>query len=113
TTTSNGGLPPNLSLTPAAYPRTPCRQAHARPRSPRLSGMRAVLVVNPNATTTTSRTRDVLYRALASETKLEVAETRYRGHAAALAQRCIDEEIDVIVVLGGDGTVNEIVNGLL
>lgn len=75
--------------------------------------MRAVLVVNPNATTTTTRTRDVLYRALASETKLEIVETRYRGHAAALAQRCVDENVGAIVILGGDGTVNEIVNGLL
>lgn len=75
--------------------------------------MRAVLVVNPNATTTTTRARDVLCRALASETKLEIVETKYRGHAAAVAQRCIAEDVDAIVVLGGDGTVNEIVNGLL
>ncbi|MQA04741.1 MAG: diacylglycerol kinase family lipid kinase [Streptosporangiales bacterium] len=75
--------------------------------------MRAVLVVNPNATTTTSRTRDVLCRALASETKLDIVETRYRGHAAALAQHCVTEEVDALVVLGGDGTVNEVVNGLL
>lgn len=75
--------------------------------------MRAVLVVNPNATTTTLRTRDVLYRALASETKLDIVETRYRGHAAALARHCVTEEIDAIAVLGGDGTVNEVVNGLL
>lgn len=75
--------------------------------------MRAVLVVNPNATTTRPRTRDVLCRALGSETKLEIAETRHRGHAAALAARCADEGVDVLAVLGGDGTVNEVVNGLL
>ncbi|MQA78543.1 MAG: diacylglycerol kinase family lipid kinase [Streptosporangiales bacterium] len=75
--------------------------------------MRAVLVVNPNATTTTRRTRDVLTRALASETKLEIAETRRRWHAAALARSCAADGVDVIVVLGGDGTVNEVANGLL
>lgn len=75
--------------------------------------MRAVLVVNPSATTTTTRTREVLCRALASETELELVETRYRGHAAALAQRCVAEEVQALVVLGGDGTVNEVVNGLL
>jgi diacylglycerol kinase family enzyme len=75
--------------------------------------MRAVLVVNPSATTTRVRTRDVLCRALSSETKLEIAETRHRGHAAALARRCADEGVDVLAVLGGDGTVNEVVNGML
>lgn len=75
--------------------------------------MRAVLVVNPNATTTTTRARDVLVRALGTGTELDVAETSHRGHAAALARHCVAEGIDAIVVLGGDGTVNEVVNGLL
>ena len=48
--------------------------------------MRALLVVNPKATTTTERGRDVLVRALRSEVDLRVAYTRRRGHAAALAR---------------------------
>ena len=75
--------------------------------------MRALLVVNPAATTTTRRSRDVLVRALASELKVEVAETSHRGHAAALAVRAMREGLDAVVALGGDGTVNEVVNGLL
>lgn len=75
--------------------------------------MRALLVVNPAATTTTPRGREVLKRALASELKVEVAETSHRGHAAALAVRAMREGLDVVVTLGGDGTVNEVVNGLL
>jgi diacylglycerol kinase family enzyme len=75
--------------------------------------MRALLVVNPKATTTTERGRDVLTRALASDLDLEVAETRNRGHAAALACRAAREGADLVVALGGDGTVNEVVNGLL
>jgi diacylglycerol kinase family enzyme len=75
--------------------------------------MRALLVVNPAATTTTARSREVLKRALASELKVEVAETSHRGHAAALAVRAAREGLDVVVALGGDGTVNEVVNGLL
>ena len=75
--------------------------------------MRALLVVNPAATNTTPRSREVLKRALASEMKVEVAETSHRGHAAALAVRAMREGLDVVVALGGDGTVNEVVNGLL
>ncbi|HET6860089.1 MAG TPA: diacylglycerol kinase family protein [Streptomyces sp.] len=76
--------------------------------------MRALLVVNPAATTTSARTRDVLIHALASEMKLEAVTTEYRGHARDLARRAAEsEEIDLVVALGGDGTVNEVVNGLL
>lgn len=76
--------------------------------------MRALLVVNPAATTTSARTREVLTHALASDLKLEVAETRYRGHARDLAQQATEGgETELVVALGGDGTVNEVVNGLL
>ncbi|MEU6478375.1 diacylglycerol kinase family protein [Streptomyces sp. NPDC047017] len=76
--------------------------------------MRALLVVNPAATTTSARTRDVLIHALASEMKLDAVTTEYRGHARDLGRQAADsEDIDLVVALGGDGTVNEVVNGLL
>jgi diacylglycerol kinase family enzyme len=75
--------------------------------------MRALLVANPRATATTPRGRDVLARALESELKVEVAETAYRGHGIELARQARQDGVDVVVSLGGDGTVNEVVNGLL
>ncbi|MFC8918992.1 diacylglycerol kinase family lipid kinase [Streptomyces sp. WAC05374] len=76
--------------------------------------MRALLVVNPAATTTSARTRDVLIHALASEMKLEAVTTEYRGHARDLARRAAESrDVELVVALGGDGTVNEVVNGLL
>ncbi len=75
--------------------------------------MRALLVVNPKATTTSVRVRDVLAHALASEVKLDVVETTHRGHATELARQAALDGLDVVVALGGDGTVNEVVNGLL
>ena len=75
--------------------------------------MRAVLVANPAATTTTRKVRDVLVRALSSELQVEVAETRHRGHARELAAHARSEGAGVVVALGGDGTVNEVANGLL
>ncbi|WP_354642281.1 diacylglycerol/lipid kinase family protein [Kitasatospora camelliae] len=76
--------------------------------------MRALLVVNPKATTTSGRTRDVLTHALRSDLKLDVVHTEYRGHARDLAgQAAAEGLVDLVVALGGDGTVNEVVNGLL
>jgi diacylglycerol kinase family enzyme len=75
--------------------------------------VRALLIVNSRATSTTTLRRDVIVRALASEIDLEVVETRYRGHAEALAAGAAAEGRDLVITLGGDGTVNEAVNGLV
>jgi diacylglycerol kinase family enzyme len=75
--------------------------------------MRALLVVNPKATTTSARSRDVLVRALRSEVDLSVEYTRRRGHGTTLAREAAQSGVDVVVTLGGDGTVNEVVNGLM
>jgi diacylglycerol kinase family enzyme len=75
--------------------------------------VRALLVVNPKATTTSERSRDILVRALRSEVDLRVEYTRRRGHAVDLARSAAQLGVDVVVTLGGDGTVNEAVNGLM
>jgi len=75
--------------------------------------MRALLVVNPMATTTSERARDVLAHALASDLKLDVATTRHRGHAMELARQAAEDGLELVIALGGDGTINEVVNGLL
>ncbi|CAM2871451.1 diacylglycerol kinase family protein [Skermania piniformis] len=45
--------------------------------------------------------------------QLTVAHTLHRGHAAELAQWAASNRMDLIVVHGGDGTVNETINGFL
>jgi len=72
-----------------------------------------MLIVNPHATSTTPLRREVIARALASELDLTVVQTRYRGHAAHFAGEAAKEGYDLVLTLGGDGTVNEAVNGLL
>jgi diacylglycerol kinase family enzyme len=75
--------------------------------------MRAVLVVNPHATSTTPAWRDVLVSALSTQLKLDVVHTDGRGHACELGRQAARDGFDLVVVHGGDGTINEVVNGLL
>lgn len=75
--------------------------------------MRAVLIVNPNATSTTPAGRDLLAHALESRVKLTVVHTDHRGHAIEIGRAAAREGVDVLIVHGGDGTVNEVVNGVL
>lgn len=75
--------------------------------------MRAVLIVNPNATSTTAAARDLLAHALESRVHLTVAHTDHRGHATEIARAAARDGMDVVIVHGGDGTVNEVVNGVL
>lgn len=75
--------------------------------------MRAVLIVNPNATSTTPAGRDLLAHALESRVKLTVVHTDRRGHAVEIAQEATRGGVEVLIVHGGDGTVNEVANGIV
>jgi diacylglycerol kinase family enzyme len=73
---------------------------------------RLLLVANGNAQRVTDNRREVIARALASEFKLEMVETTRPGHATEVARQAAQDGVDVVAALGGDGTVNEVVNGL-
>lgn len=74
--------------------------------------MRALLVFNPNATTTDDHVRDVIASALGSELDLVVQPTKQRGHATHLAAGAVHEGLDAVFALGGDGTANEVLQAL-
>ena len=74
--------------------------------------MRAVLVFNPNATTTDDGVRDVIAAALGSAVDLTVQPTKQRGHATLLAAGAVHEGLDAVFALGGDGTANEVIQAL-
>ena len=74
--------------------------------------MQLVLIVNASASSVTPRARVVIQKALSADHAVHVAETSRRGHATRLAIGAAADGCDVVVVLGGDGTVNEAVNGL-
>lgn len=75
--------------------------------------MRLLLIVNESASSVTPRVRVLIGRALSAAHHLTVTETNRRGHATWLAQGAAAEGTEAVVVLGGDGTVNEAANGLV
>jgi diacylglycerol kinase family enzyme len=60
----------------------------------------------------TARSRVVIQKALSADHDVTMAETSRRGHATRLAQGAAAAGTEVVVVLGGDGTLNEAANGL-
>ena len=71
-----------------------------------------LLLVNSAASSVTGRRRVVIQKALSADHEVRLAETVRRGHATRLARSAASDGVDVVVVLGGDGTLNEAANGL-
>jgi diacylglycerol kinase family enzyme len=70
------------------------------------------LIANPHASRFSGRQRDRVVAALAARHKVELLQTGHPGQATELAAQAVAGGAEVVAVLGGDGTVNEVVNGL-
>jgi diacylglycerol kinase family enzyme len=75
--------------------------------------VRALLIINPLATSAEDRLVARVTDELTSGLDVKTAETRYPSHAAELAADAAADGYDLILPFGGDGTVNETVNGLM
>jgi diacylglycerol kinase family enzyme len=71
--------------------------------------MRVLLIVNPTATGVREPVLDALVAQLERVGELKVVETERAGHAMDLAR---EAESGVVVGVGGDGTANELANGV-
>jgi len=74
--------------------------------------VRVLLLVNTSASSVTPRGKVVIQKALSADHDVTVATTNRRDHATRIARGAANEGVDVVVVLGGDGTLNEAANGL-
>jgi diacylglycerol kinase family enzyme len=72
--------------------------------------VRGLLIVNRHATSMTATVTDLAVRTLAGVLDLDVERTQYRGHARELAAATT---ADLVIVHGGDGSINEVVNGIM
>jgi diacylglycerol kinase family enzyme len=73
---------------------------------------RMLIVVNPYATTVSDRLKNLVVYALQGRYEVEAIDTKARDHATTLAREAAHEGYDVVVAFGGDGTLNEVANGL-
>lgn len=51
-------------------------------------------------------------QAISAEHHLDVVQTTHQGHGRLLVQQCLRDGVEAVMVWGGDGMVNEAVNGL-
>jgi len=75
---------------------------------------RVKLIFNPHADR--GRAWDIassLKAIIAGRAEFEWASTEYPGHASEIARQAAIDRYDIVAALGGDGTVHEIVNGLM
>jgi diacylglycerol kinase family enzyme len=75
--------------------------------------VKLTLVVNAAASSVTARGRVLIQQRLGSHHDIDVVETSRRGHATRLAHGAARAGTDVVIALGGDGTHNEVANGLV
>jgi diacylglycerol kinase family enzyme len=100
-----------VSTTLEAPPRPEATVDVARPpgRAPK---KRMLIVVNPYATTVSDRLKNLVVYALQGRYEVEAVATRAQNHAIEICREATDGGYDIVVAFGGDGTLNEVANGL-
>jgi diacylglycerol kinase family enzyme len=82
-------------------------------RRPRKGGKkRMLIIINPYATTVSDRLKNLVVYALQGRFEVETVATEAQNHATEIGREVRDHGYDVVVAFGGDGTLNEVANGL-
>ena len=74
--------------------------------------MKVMLLINPSASSVDWKSRMAANSALVADHDVTTVETTKRDDATALARQAAEDGFEAVVVLGGDGTLNEAANGL-
>jgi diacylglycerol kinase (ATP) len=72
--------------------------------------MAGCVILNTNAGS--ARDLETLRQAIGRLGDVALVETTQRGHAIELAKHAIEGGCDLVIAAGGDGTINEVINGL-
>jgi diacylglycerol kinase family enzyme len=71
-----------------------------------------LIIVNPYATTVSDRLKNLVVYALQGRYEVETVSTEAQNHATEIGREVRDHGYDIVVAFGGDGTLNEVANGL-
>ncbi len=76
---------------------------------------RVTFIVNPISGTHSKENIPMLIDEMLDHEKFdhEVLMTQYAGHASELTRQCVEQGMDIVVAVGGDGTVNEVARSLV
>jgi len=74
--------------------------------------MKLMLLINPSASSVDWKSRMAANSALVPDHDVTTVETTKRDDATGLARQAAADGFEAVVVLGGDGTLNEAANGL-
>ena len=73
---------------------------------------RMLIIVNPYATTVSDRLKNLVVYALQGRYDVEAVTTEAQHHAIEIGREAREGGYDIVVAFGGDGTLNEVANGL-
>jgi diacylglycerol kinase family enzyme len=73
---------------------------------------RMLIIVNPYATTVSDRLKNLVVYALQGRYDVEAVATEAQNHATEIGREACNGGYDIVVAFGGDGTLNEVANGL-
>jgi len=73
----------------------------------------ALLIINPRRGKNVARLSDVLAVLSAAGWKTDTALKEFRGHTMELAKAATETGYDLVIGYGGDGTLNQVVNGVM
>ncbi len=93
-------------------PPLPRRSETSAPTRQRASKKRMLIIVNPYATTVSSRLKNLVVYALQGRYDVEAVSTESQRHAIEIGREAREGGYDIVVAFGGDGTLNEVANGL-
>lgn len=71
-----------------------------------------LVIVNPYATTVSDRLKNLVVYALQGRYEVEAVSTEAQNHATEIGREATSGGYDVVCAFGGDGTLNEVANGL-
>jgi YegS/Rv2252/BmrU family lipid kinase len=74
---------------------------------------KASLVINPRTGQNLANLSDVLAVLAAAGWKTDIAIKEYGGHSMQLARQAVEDKSDLIIAYGGDGTLNQVINGVM